>query len=593
VPDTIPARLFAQAEKRPGSPAYLEKVDGAYRPVSWSEYAGQVRQAAKALIAAGLEPGQHVTILGFNRPEWVILDVACMAAGGAPAGIYATSSPEEVAFITGHAEAPLILVENKVQLDKVMAVRSELPYLRWIVMMRGAPAVEDSQVLAWEEFLAMGDAVEDGEADRRLDALQPDGLATLIYTSGTTGPPKGVMLTHHNLTWTADQASGVLSTISADERSVSYLPLSHIAEQMFTIHIPISIGWPVWFAESIEALPDDLKEARPTIFFAVPRVWEKFQAGVTAKLAEAHGAKARIAAWAQGVGRRAMPLLNLGKPLPMALALQYRLASRLVFEKVKQALGLDAAAAAVSGAAPISTEVLDFFAGLGLPILEVYGQSEGSGPTTFNRPGMTKFGSVGPAYPNAEVKLAPDGEVLLRGGNVFAGYYKDPEATAESLVDGWLYSGDLGSFDDDGFLTITGRKKDIIITAGGKNIAPKDIESGIKDNHLVSEAVLIGDRRRYLSALVTLDPEQADAFASAHGITGPLHTSERVRAEVQRSVDEVNRRYARVEHVKKFVILPRELSIDGGELTGTLKVRRMVVAEHFADEIEAMYRDDE
>ena len=590
--DTIPGRLFGQAERRPGSPAYYEKIDGEYRPTSWSEYAEQVRRAGRALIAAGFEPGQHVAILGFNRPEWVNLDVACMAVGGAPAGIYATSSAEEVAYIAGHAEVPVILVENKVQLDKVMAVRGDLPHLEWIVTMRDAPMIDDAQVLSWDEFLAMGSGASDSDFQARLDALEPEGLATLIYTSGTTGPPKGVMLTHANLTWTADQALGVLPTLSPDDSSISYLPLSHIAEQMFTIHVPISVGWPIYFAESIEALAENLKEVRPTVFFAVPRVWEKFHAGVAAKLGEATGIKARIAGWAQGVGRKATARYNSGKSLPPLLAAQNALADKLVFHKVKAALGLDRCQAAVSGAAPISAEVLEYFAGFGLVVLEVYGQSEGSGPTTFNRPGATKFGTVGPAYPGCEVVIAEDGEVLLRGGNVFAGYYKSPEATTETVKDGWLFSGDVGEFDGDGFLTITGRKKDIIITAGGKNIAPKEIETHLKDDPLVSEAVLIGDRRRYITALVTLDAVASDAYATEHGISGPLHKSEEMRARIQEGLDRVNARYGRVEQVKKFAILPREFSIDGGELTGTLKVRRKVVVEHFSDEIEALYRDD-
>ena len=591
VADTIPARLFAQAKRRPGSPAYFEKVAGAYHPTSWSECADQVRRAGRALIASGFEPGQHVAILGFNRPEWVILDVACMAVGGAPAGIYTTSSAEEVGYIAAHAEVPVILVENKVQLDKVMAVRGDLPHLKWIVTMRDAPTVDDAQVLSWEEFLAMGSGATDAEFQARLDALRPDGLATLIYTSGTTGPPKGVMLSHGNLTWTADQAPGVLPSLSPDDCTISYLPLSHIAEQMFSIHIPISIGWAVYFAESIEALAENLREVRPTIFFAVPRVWEKFHAGVSAKLGEATGGKARIAAWAQGVGRRAIARRNAGKTPGPALGAQYALADKLVFHKVKAALGLDRCQAAVSGAAPISSHLLEFFSGLGLVVHEVYGQSEGTGPTTFNRPGATKFGSVGPAYPGCEVALGDDGEVLLRGGNVFSGYYKSPEATAETIKDGWLYSGDLGEFDADGFLTITGRKKDIIITAGGKNIAPKDIETHLKDSPLISEAVLIGDRRRFVSALVTLDAAAADAYATAQGISGPLHKSDEIRALIQVTFDRVNAKYARVEQVKRFAILPREFSIDEGELTGTLKVRRNVVADHFAAEIDSLYRD--
>ena len=589
--DTIPARLFAQAEKRPGSPALYERIDGSFRPISWSEYAASVRRVARSLIATGLEPGQHVTILGLNRPEWVVLDVACMTVGGAPAGIYVTSSAEEVGYITGHAEAPLILVQNQAQLDKVLAVRSELPHLRWIVTMRGAPEVDDPQVITWDEFLAMGDTVEDVQVDRRLAALQPDDLATLIYTSGTTGPPKGVMLTHANLTWTADGVRGVFE-VTSDDRLLSYLPLSHIAEQMFSLHIAITNGYAVYFAESIETLADNLKEVRPTVFFGVPRVWEKFRDGIGAKLSEATGIKAKLAAWAQQVGRRAVAVENSGGSLRGGLAAQHLLASRLVHHKVRQAVGLDEARAVVTAAAPISVDVMEFFAGFGLPLIEVYGQSEGTGPTTSNRPGAIRFGSVGTAYPGTEVRIADDGEVLLKGGNVFAGYYKNPEATAETLIDGWLHSGDLGEFDADGFLTITGRKKDIIITAGGKNIAPKDIETGIKDNPLVSEAVLIGDRRKFVSALVALDPVTAGAFAAEHGIIGPLHTSEAVRAEIQRTIDEVNRRSGKVAQVKKFAVLSRELSIEEGELTGTLKVKRDVVAEHFAAEIDALYRDE-
>ena len=589
--DTIPARLFDQAERRPGSPAYYEKTGGDWESVSWGEYADQVRRAGKSLVALGFAPGQHVAILGFNRPEWVILDVACMAVGGAPAGIYATNSSQEVQYIAQHSEAPIILVEDKAQLEKVTAVRSELPHLQYIVTMRGTPKVDDPMVLRWEEFLSRGDALDDSDFVERLEALEPDGLATLIYTSGTTGPPKGVMLTHHNLTWTADATHGVVP-IHSDDRLVSYLPLSHIAEQIFTIHLPISTGFRIYFAESIAALADNIKEVRPTLFFAVPRVWEKFHDGVVAKLVEASGIKAKLAGWAQNVGREAVHIKNRGGEPSGLLGIQYKLASKLVHHKVLEALGFDQCRVAVTAAAPISPEVLEFFAGFDLPIIEVYGQSEGTGPTTANKPRNTKIGTVGLAYPGAEVRLADDGEVLLKGGNVFAGYYKNQKATDETVIDGWLHSGDLGSFDDDGFLTITGRKKDIIITAGGKNVAPKNLEAAMKDNLLVSEAVVIGDRRKYLTALVTLNSETSDAFALQHGITEPLYQSEMIRQDIEATVDRMNERFARVEQIKRFVILSRELTIEDGELTGTLKVKRNVVNEHFADEIEAMYSDD-
>jgi long-chain acyl-CoA synthetase len=482
----------------------------------------------------------------------------------------------------------VILVEDKVQLEKVLAVKGQLPELQYIVTMRGAVEVDDPMVLTWDEFMDRGADVDDADFVARLEALEPDGLATLIYTSGTTGPPKGVMLSHSNLTWTADAAHGVVPLHSQD-RLVSYLPLSHIAEQMFSIHVPVSTGYQIYFAESIEALPDNIKEVRPTLFFAVPRVWEKFHDGVASKLAEATGIKAKLGAWAQGVGRRAVAEINEGRRPTGLLGVQYKLADKLVFSKVMDALGLDETRAAVTAAAPISQEVLEFFSGFGMSILEIYGQSEGTGPTTANRPGYTSFGTVGQAYPGCEVRIAEDGEILLKGGNVFAGYYKNPDATAETLVDGWLYSGDLGAFDERGFLTITGRKKDIIITAGGKNIAPKNLEAGIKDNLLVSEAVVIGDRRKYLTALVTLNPETADAFATEHGISGPLHESEAILEDIQASVDDVNDKYSRVGQVKKFTILPRELTIEDGELTGTLKVKRNVVNEHFADVIDSMY----
>jgi long-chain acyl-CoA synthetase len=588
--DTIVSRLFRNAEETPTTAAYREQVDGAYATRTWGEYADQVRRAGLSLIAMGLEAGDVVTILGFNRPEWVVMDLAAMAIGGAPAGIYTTSSPEEVHHVAHHAATPVILVENEAQLAKVLGRWDDLPLLRWIVTMRGTPAQDDERILTWDEFMAMGEGRDAAELYARIDALEPDGLATLIYTSGTTGPPKGVMLTHHNLTWTADGASGIFD-IRPDDRLISYLPLSHIAEQIFTIHGAMTYRYCVSFAESIEALPENIKEVRPTLFFAVPRVWEKFQAGVGARLDEASGLKKRLADWAMGIGRKATSVRNAGREPSGLLALQFRMADRLVYRKVKTALGLDACGGAVSGAAPIDPAVLEFFAGFDLPIYEVYGQSEGTGPTTYNRPGRARFGTAGPPYPGTEVRIADDGEILLRGGNVFAGYFHEPEATAATLVDGWLHSGDLGRLEDDGMLTITGRKKDIIITAGGKNIAPANFEGALKQNPLVAEAVMIGDRRRFLTALVTLDPVAAEAFLAKHRENGPPHESPSIREAVGATIDEINARFARVEQIKKFRILPREFSIEEGEVTGTLKVRRDVVADHFAAEIEAMYAE--
>lgn len=577
--DTIPRRLLRQAEERPSTIAYQAKLDGRWQPTTYRTYADQVRTAAKALIALGLPRGGKVAILGFNRPEWVIFDHAAMMAGGAPAGIYTTCSAEEVQYIVHHSESLVVLVEDAAQLAKLKAKRAEMPLLKWIVMMRGVTAT-GGDVLTWDDMLAKSESVPDSELEKRIDAIQQADLATLIYTSGTTGPPKGVMLSHANLAWTSrallDLAGG-----PSDDVSVSYLPLSHIAEQMCTVHMPATAGSTVWFAEAIDKVPDAIKEARPTAFFGVPRIWEKFHAVLAAKLGELTGAKKRLVAWARGVCTRVAEHRDRGEDVPVVLRGQYRLANKLVMGKLKAAMGLDRARDLYSGAAPIAPDVLQFFASIDLPIREIYGQSEDCGPTSVNLVGKTKIGTVGPPIPGIEVKLGEDGEILIKGPNVFMGYYKEPEATAEALKDGFLCSGDLGAFDRDGFLSITGRKKEIIITAGGKNIAPKNIEAAIKESPLVGEAVVIGDRRKFLTALVTLEPTTTKDMESAA-----------VRAAIQTQIDAVNQALARVEQVKKFAILPVPFGIDSGELTPTMKIKRKVVAQKYAREIDAMYADD-
>jgi long-chain acyl-CoA synthetase len=587
--ETIPQLVLDNGRTLGSAPAYFVRGAARWEPTSWADYAVEVRRAGAALVALGVEPGQAVCILGTNRPEWVIVDVGAMAAGAIPAGIYATSSPAECAYILNHSEAPVLLVENEAQWQKIAAVRDELPHLRHVVTMKGT-AVDDPLVLGWDAFMAKGE--KERGIDDRLEALRPDTVTTYIYTSGTTGRPKAVMLTQDNLAWTAAQASE-LAQAKRSDRLVSYLPLSHVAEQMFTIHIAAVAGYPVYFAESLDKLNANLVEVEPTLFFGVPRVWEKFHAGVVEKLKENTGVKAKLVERSTVVGRRVVEALCQGRRPGLADAAQFSFFERVVHSKVQQGLGLDKARLCVSGAAPVSKEILEFFAGFGVPVYEVYGQSEDCGPTSFNIPGRARFGTVGPAFPGVEVKIAGDGEILVRGRNVFAGYAKDPEATAETLADGWLHTGDLGEFDGDGFLTITGRKKDIIITAGGKNVAPKLLEGGLRNHPLVSEAVLIGDRRKFLTALVTLDAEAVTRFREERGLTdlGVPNQSPEIRAEIQQAVDGVNTEMARVEQIKKFTILPRDLSIADGELTPTLKVKRNVVTAHFEAEIEAMYGD--
>ncbi|MCB9595022.1 MAG: AMP-binding protein [Sandaracinaceae bacterium] len=580
--------MFDQAKKRGDSPAYLVKDGPVWKATSWTDYGDEVERAARALIRLGFEPGQKGCILGFNRPEWVVFDLALMAAGGAPAGIYTTCSPDEVAYILNHSEAPVVLLEDVKQWEKVLAKTDELPHLKHVVMMKGAKRVDDPRVLTWEQLLKKGEGDDEGELQRRVDALEPDQVATLIYTSGTTGPPKAVMLSHENLAWTS-RILGQVAAMEPGGRVLSYLPLSHIAEQMASIHGPITTGGTVYFAESIDKVADNLKDCRPTLFFGVPRIWEKFHSAIGGKLAGATGAKARIAGWARGVGVKVNAMKMRGEEPSGLDALQYALAKRLVFDKLKAAIGLDAATTLVSGAAPISKEVLEFFASLDLIVQEVYGQSEDSGPTSFNLFGRTRLGTVGPVFPGVDVRIAEDGEIQVKGPNVFLGYYKDEDATNEALVDGWLCSGDLGKIDDEGFLHITGRKKDIIITAGGKNITPKNIESGIKNHPLVHEAVVIGDRRKFLTAVVSPDLEAFEAWKKERGLSGAPHELREVHDSIWEAVEAVNAKLARVEQVKKIAILPRPLSIEEGELTPTLKVKRAKVSEHFTNEIEALY----
>ena len=592
--ETIPVRLAHQAEALGERPALFTRVRGTWEPTSWRQYHERVQQAARSLVALGVEVGGATAVLGFNTEAWVVFDLATMTIGGRCAGIYTTSSPAEVRHIVDHSEATVVLVENRHQWEKIREERASLPGVAKVVTMPGCEPIDDPLVIGWEGFLALGDTIDPSVIRSRRDAVQLTDVATLIYTSGTTGPPKAVMLTHENLAWTASCAVDQIAHMTPDDVLLSYLPLSHIAEQMFTVHAPITSGSTVYFAESIEKLPDNLKEVSPTILFGVPRIWEKFHARVSARLDEATGFKALVADWAMGVGRQVSERRMEGRRVRRLLRVQHAIADRLFYDKVKSAMGLQRARFCVSGAAPISNEVLSFFAGLDLVVQEVYGQSEGCGPTTFNAAVDGRPGTVGKRIPGTQVRIAEDGEILAKGPHVFAGYFKDPVATDEALSDGWLRTGDLGELDADGFLKITGRKKDILITAGGKNIAPKNIESALRDIDIVSQAVVIGDRRKYLGALITLalDEEVTRKLAESNGVAlEDLHAAPCTRTYIQRRIDDhVNPQFARVEHIRRFSVLPRDLSIEDGELTPTLKVKRAKVNENWSETIEDLYR---
>ncbi len=582
-------QILEQTVSRHGDePAMKVQQGSTWKTYSWREYDTLARRAARGFIKLGLQKGQGVSIIGRDRPEWFMADVGAILAGGVPAGIYTTCSPQQCQYITDHSDAAVTVVEDAEQLAKLKEVRGELPKLKALVLMDGE---DDDDVYSWEELLSLGDDLPEADLAARMEDQDPGDLCTLIYTSGTTGPPKAVMMSHNNLTWTTgallDEVGG---TFGPGDSVVCYLPLSHIAEQVVGLHVPMAIGGCSWFCPDLEKLGDTLREVRPSIFLAVPRVWEKIQAKITAAAVQNPPLKRKIGAWARKVGLAAGYADQKGKPRPLC----YPVANFLVFSKVRALLGLDRCRIAVSSAAPISMDTLEFFLSLGIPIMEVYGMSEATGPGTISLPDEYHTGTVGRALTGCEIKLAANGEVCMRGPNVFLGYLKNEEATAEALdEDGWLHSGDVGELNAGGFLRITDRIKELIITAGCKNIAPQLIEGNLKSIPVVAQAVVIGDKRKFLSALLTLDPERLELEAkeagSAARTAAEAAKCDRFVAHLQKQVDQVNDRLSRVEAIRKFVVLPEELTIEGGELTPTMKLKRRVINEKYADQIEGIY----
>ena len=596
---SIPAVFFQRAAAHPGRVALRRKRLGLWQPITWAEYAEQVRLVAHGLLALGVQAGERIGLIGENRPEWLFADLGIQSIGAWTTGIYTTSSPEQIAYILDHAECRFFVVEGEEQLDKALEIRGRLPALERIIVMdpEGLRTFRDPQVLMWEEFLALGrahraahpDAVEERQA-----WIQPDDVAVLIYTSGTTGPPKGVMLTHRNILWTLDALHAVIG-YRADDEILSYLPLSHIAERLGSI-LPVRFGHTVNFIENVDTVLDNLREVAPTVFFAVPRIWEKIYSAVSLHMQEVDPAKRLAYRVAVAVGRRAAPYRWKGRPLPFGLRLTYGLCDLMVLRPLRRRLGLHRIRhICLSGAAPIAPDILAYFWSIGVPVSEIYGQTEGSGPTTVHRHGDVKLGTVGVPLPGVEVRLADDGEILVRGGNVFKGYFKDPEATAAVLRDGWLHSGDIGAFDEDGHLRITDRKKDLFITAGGKNIAPQYIENKLKFSPYINDTVVIGDGRRYLVTLIVIDEENVTKWAQDRRLPFTTYTDlsqhQEVRDLIAREVEAVNKTLSPPEQVKKFAILPKRLYAEDGEVTPTLKVKRKAVMEKYGDLIGSLYAE--
>jgi long-chain acyl-CoA synthetase len=586
---SIPRRFHDWVRVQPDAPAYYERSGGRWVPTDWRTYTGEVRAAARALMALGCEPGTMVAIMGFNAPSWTISDLAAMTAGGIPVGVYANSSLDQVGYILGHSGARFLVVEGMDAWRRIDSGIDRPEDLEHVILMRGSEAADDPRVLSWERFLEHGTRVSDADLDRRMDGLRPGDVGALIYTSGTTGPPKGSMLSHGALAAATDMGIELLPDPHIGARLLSYLPMAHAAERALTLLGPASYGYTVFYAESIEAMAANLREVEPEIFLGVPRVWQKIRTGVEERIDAVRGPRRRLIEWARSVALRFHEERCRGVEPHGSIARKYRWARRLVLDRIRTAVGLGRSRVLLSGAAPMSEEDLRALASLDMPVREVYGQTEDCGPTTNNRPGETRWGSVGRPFRGCEMRIAGDGEVLVRGPHLFSGYYRDPEASAEALRDGWLHTGDLGFVDADGYLFITGRKKEIIITSGGKNVAPRNLEEAIRESPLVEDVVLVGDARKYLGALVTLGPGPERAFQAGPSATVPRHTDPHVLTAIWEHVERVNERFSRLEHVRRIMVLPGRFTVRSGELTPTLKVRRETIARHYAKEIDLLY----
>jgi len=580
------ARLWrdAVARERDGA-AYLVQHGDHWHAVTWAEASERVENMANGLLARGVRKGEAFAIFARTTLEWSLFDFALAHVGAIATPVYPNSSPKDAAYILDHSESVGILCEDAAQAAKVAEERASLSRLQHLLTFEDLPALEAEGA----QFKAQNPAA----LDEAVAAVGEEDLFTLQYTSGTTGPPKGCMVRHRNYYAMAAVIDHLPGYVREDDLMLLYLPLAHNFGRLMHLTAPY-VGYTIAFLPDPLRTADALLTVRPTVLPSVPRVYEKIHTAVVGAIDETTGVKRRLADWSFGVGREVGKRQETGREVPRVLQLKYRLADRLVFAKIRDRLG-GRLRTPISGGAPLSQEVAEFFDAVGVRIFEGYGLSECTTAATTNTPARWRFGTVGPALPSFELLIAEDGELLISSETVFAGYYKDPEATAEVLdSDGWLHTGDIAEIDADGFVKITDRKKDIIVTAGGKNIAPQNLENDLKVSKYISQAVVVGDRRPYPAALVTLDEAEIGKWAQAQGIEGDtarLAGDARVVALVQGVVDEVNRDRSRPEQIKRFLILPRDFTIEQDEVTPTLKLRRRAIIRNFADAVEALYED--
>ncbi|MCA1736628.1 MAG: AMP-dependent synthetase/ligase [Actinobacteria bacterium] len=576
--------------------AFHWKEGDLWRHLTWVQYRKAVHEAAAGLISIGVSPNDFVAIMSGNRPEHVIADLAAIHAGAAGVTIYSTLAQNQIQYVASNCAAKVAILEDLLFMKRWEAIKDELPDLQYVVLLEGAENYDTVDwVLSWDDLLERGRqalASDPEIVERTAGEARPDGLATLIYTSGTTGVPKGVMISHRNVVWTAECLRRG-AKLGDNPRMVSYLPLAHIAERMSTHYLGVYLAGEVWYCPDIGLVLEYVQKARPTMFVAVPRVWEKFHNRLQARFGE-DPKREKLIRNAAAHGAEMMRLQQSGKSMGLLDRVKHVLFERVIYSKIRHGLGMDALEVAITAAAPISPDLIYFFRGIGVPLFELYGMTESTGPATSNLPGEERIGSVGKPLPGVEIALGEDGEILMRGGVITGGYYQMAEESAETFdSEGWLHSGDLGRFDDDGFLHIVGRKKDIIINAAGKNIAPAKLETSMKNHPLVAQACMVGDGRPFMSMLLAIDSEEAPGWAGKNGVvfTDLASFSElpEVRAELQTALDLANQEVSRVEQIKKFTIVSDIWTPDSGEITPSLKLKRNVVLDKYKSAIEGMY----
>lgn len=597
--NTLPQALVAMTSKQPDRIAFREKDLGIWHDISWKQYLEKVKLVTLGLSSLGVGHGDHVAIIGENKPEWLYSAMATMSLRAIFVGIYTTNPAKECEYVVGHSDSVVFICEDEEQFNKALLFRNNTPKLRKIIIwdMEGLRDVNDPMVMSFDELMDLGRKIAEENPtlfNTLIDQGRGEDIGSIIYTSGTTGMPKGAMIAHENYLWVGERLANLMNATNDDE-TISFLPLNHVYEQLFDLMLHLRAGHIVNFTENTDTVMNDLIDVAPTLFHSVPRIWEKYYSAISLKMDDATWFKRIVYKLSVAIGSKYNEYKLSQKKVPLPIATAYRLAYLSVFFKLKERLGFYRVRLGFSGAAPISHEILKYFRSIGIPICEGYGMTETTGTTHLSNAQDFRLGMTGKALPGVEAKLGNEGEILIKGKGIFKGYFKDEKATSAMIEDGWLHTGDVGEIDNEGYLKITDRLKDLIITAGGKNITPQYIENQLKFSIYLNDAVVIGDKRKFLSAILVIDEENVVKWAQDHKVQYTTYASltktEEVQKLIQGEVDKVNKQLARVENIRKFKILDKKLYMEDGEVTPTMKVKRKFINEHFADLIESMYKD--